>query len=100
MSQDFRGYIRIDIDKNALSVRLHFTPDNKGETHNLDTVRKLLQDNKIQYGISEIALKDAVEDFSESLEEILSDPVAEGDEPNSGKGDVYAFSPAGLSFEP
>ena len=52
-----------------------------------------MQDNKIQYGISEIALKDAVEDFSESLEEILSDPVAEGDEPNSGKGDVYAFSP-------
>ena len=98
MSQDFKGNISIEIDEKALSVSLRFKPDDKGDKQNLDTVRKILQDNKIHYGISVEALKDALESFSEAMEEEVSDPVAEGDEPNSGEGEVYEFSK--LSYPP
>ncbi len=97
MDQDFNGFISIEIDKKALSVRLRFKPDRNGETCNLEIVRNLLQKENIVYGVNDVAVKDAVNEFFDAIEETLSDPIAEGDEPNSGEGDVYDFSPMFVS---
>ncbi len=92
MGQEFNGHIKVEIDEKALSAILHYTPDDKGEKHNIDTLRQILQKQNIVYGINEVALKDAVEDFSEALDVTVSDPVAEGEAPSSGEGEVYEFS--------
>ena len=91
MSQEFSGQIKVELDERALTAKLRFTPDEKGEKHSIDTLRQILQKENIVHGINEVALKDAVEDFSDAMEEILSDPIAEGEAPTSGKGEVYEF---------
>ena len=92
MGQEFNGHIKVEIDEKALKAILHFTPDEKGEKHNIDTLRQILQKENIVHGINEVALKDAVEDFSDAMDIMVSGPVAEGEAPTSGEGEVYEFS--------
>ena len=99
MNQEFKGTLKIELDENALSAKLRFTPDDKAGKHNIDSIRQLLQKENIVFGLNEVALKDAIQDFAEALEEVLSEPIAEGEEYNPGEGNVYIFSGMNLSPE-
>ena len=98
-NQEFYGSLKVELDNNALCARLRFIPDKNGGKHNIDTLRQFLQSENIIHGINDVALKDAAEEFFDAMEETLSDPVAEGEPPNSGDGDVYEFSPMKYSPE-
>jgi len=93
MGSEFKGRVSIVLDDRALTARLRFIPDSSAESGNLGTLKKLLEDENVNYGIEEEAVADAADLFSESEEECLSDVVASGKEPLAGTGDVYNFSP-------
>ena len=92
MSYEFSGKLRLDVDEQCLSAKIHFTPIISGVAQNLDSLKELLKSEGIVFGIDEEKLEEAAKEFSETMEPYLSDVIAQGTAPQAGKGKTYDFS--------
>ncbi len=93
MSGEFRGTLRVEIDKKCLSAKIQFTPLTSGEPQSLDTMKQALTEAGIVHGIIQEKLEEAAAEFSESMEPYLSDVIAQGEAAQPGKGKTYDFAP-------
>ncbi|MDC7231616.1 MAG: FapA family protein [Spirochaetales bacterium] len=92
MSEEFRGSLKVEIDKDGLSAKIHFTPRDSADPYTLDSLKDLLAAEGVVHGIDQEKLEEAAREFAESMEPYLSDVVASGEPARPGSGETYNFS--------